>query len=679
MVKLAQVWMITQDVELYSEQFDAGVECRTLNITEELGNIEHVFCDKTGTLTENSMVFRQLAISGVRYDHQKQAAMIRRATEYDSSIRRGSKHEVLKKALSNQHSVNTTETSGKGFTRDNTARRSGRSRPKSHHRRVVSDTASISAQICLDDFEDIDFENLVLETRVLPDFNLKSELTEELALFAKKGNSYDSSVIDFFTCLAICNTVVISVEQKEKTVENVPPRTPAISLLTPIKKPLKRVSKGIMRSIGRSTEMFAEKFGGRVNNAFESGETKIRADSHNPKSPMTQLDIDGPRLRPMSLSINFGNSQSIATDGTTTSRAKTVTFDALVTPSTPLAGVFENPDVLRPEEVLYEAESPDEAALVYCAKGYGITLMAREPNQVLVKWPNETRLSGYKIIKILPFDSTRKMMSVIARFPDHNRYVLLTKGADSVVFGRLRGDQQDKRTVSEGQVDAYARNGLRTLAFAKRDLTYDEAYSYREKIENAEQDLTNADRQLQLAYADIEQELEFLGITAIEDRLQDGVPETIQSLRAAGLAVWVLTGDKLQTAIEISRSCNLIKPNDNVVILSENDRSQLLNKIKQLDEKPIAEPVVELTKLDALKKFLFEYFVPRAELYRVKRRIVVIDGKNLAWALEDAKLAFINVASKCDAVICCRVTPLQKSSVVQLVGTLIGKLCTSQS
>jgi len=72
MVKLAQVFMISQDSDLYSEQFNSGVECRTLNITEELGNIEHVFCDKTGTLTENSMVFRHLAIGGVRYDHQKQ-------------------------------------------------------------------------------------------------------------------------------------------------------------------------------------------------------------------------------------------------------------------------------------------------------------------------------------------------------------------------------------------------------------------------------------------------------------------------------------------------------------------------------------------------------------------------------------------------------------------------------
>merc|ERR1712048_1124812 len=69
-VKLFQVYFLTQDLDLYSEMYESGVECRTLNITDELGNIEHVFCDKTGTLTENSMVFRQMSIAGVRYDHR---------------------------------------------------------------------------------------------------------------------------------------------------------------------------------------------------------------------------------------------------------------------------------------------------------------------------------------------------------------------------------------------------------------------------------------------------------------------------------------------------------------------------------------------------------------------------------------------------------------------------------
>ena len=171
---------------------------------------------------------------------------------------------------------------------------------------------------------------------------------------------------------------------------------------------------------------------------------------------------------------------------------------------------------------------------------------------MLVKWPNKPCLSRYKILKILPFDSTRKMMSVIVKLPESNRFVLFTKGADSAVFARLRADQSDHKIVSEGHVDKYARSGLRTLVFGKRELSELEVEIFINNIEKAEQNMFNPDL-VQDEYEKLETNLEFLGVTAIEDRLQEGVPETIKSLRDAGLAVWVLTGDKLQTAIEIAR------------------------------------------------------------------------------------------------------------------------------
>jgi len=218
--------------------------------------------------------------------------MIRRATEYDSTIRHGSKIENFKKALSPQASVDPDIFRGqkqqKPFSRENTARRSGRSRPRSHHRRVLSGGGSISSQIATEDLDEIDFENLVLETCVLPDYNLKSELTEELALSAKKLGDYDSNILDFFACLAICNTVVISVEQKEKMVENKPPQTPALSLLTPIKK----VSKGIMRTFGK---MSGDKNGGssgKLNLAFEPDEGKRRTETFANPVPLGKFTLN---------------------------------------------------------------------------------------------------------------------------------------------------------------------------------------------------------------------------------------------------------------------------------------------------------------------------------------------------------------------------------------------------
>ena len=171
---------------------------------------------------------------------------------------------------------------------------------------------------------------------------MKGELTEDLALSSKSGES-DSPVIDFFTSLAICNTVVISVEQKEKVVENIPPRTPGQSLLTPIKKISKDVSKTFKKSMIQTSGVFAtinEKLG-LSNPAFDSGESNRSRNSTNPaRITVIPLKDEGPktlpRARPMSLSLNLGGSPDSAAAPSTATTTKMVSFDGLVTPSTPL-------------------------------------------------------------------------------------------------------------------------------------------------------------------------------------------------------------------------------------------------------------------------------------------------------------------------------------------------------
>lgn len=67
LVKLSQVYFIHQDIHLYDPQSNRKVQCRALNITEDLGQIEYVFSDKTGTLTENCMQFKRCTIGGVKF------------------------------------------------------------------------------------------------------------------------------------------------------------------------------------------------------------------------------------------------------------------------------------------------------------------------------------------------------------------------------------------------------------------------------------------------------------------------------------------------------------------------------------------------------------------------------------------------------------------------------------
>ena len=228
-VKLGQVGFLSSDEELYSAEAEKGVECRTFNITDELGMIEHVFSDKTGTLTENSMVFRQLSLDGVIYDHLSQAEMIRRATQVEKENEKMSREKAkLKRLLSGSSrapSAATSPIASPSAVRKESVGQTKVSKriPRGHHRRVISDTGSIMGQLISDDLDNIDFDSLELESTVIPDHYLKSDLYSELALQTGKFEpEQHSKVIDFFLSLAVCNTVVISAEQQTKIVKNVP-------------------------------------------------------------------------------------------------------------------------------------------------------------------------------------------------------------------------------------------------------------------------------------------------------------------------------------------------------------------------------------------------------------------------------------------------------------------------
>ena len=282
-IKLAQVWMIQQDVELYSEASDSSVTCRTLNIAEELGNIQHVFCDKTGTLTENSMVFREMSVEGIKYLHPEQAKMIKTVTM--GSKKNPETKNNLQRMLSGSAGRPPKDNLDFSRSRAGSARASfrrprgniQRSRPKSHHRRVMSDTGSIRDQIKVDlnrkqeeededGFDDVFDANFELESTVKPDFELKERLTEELAIHGKKQGRYNSKALDMFLGLAVCNTVVISVEQQQKDVKPSKNRISKLSLLTPSN--IKQKAREIFKGFGNPSFMNDEE-GGRNSKSMQ--------------------------------------------------------------------------------------------------------------------------------------------------------------------------------------------------------------------------------------------------------------------------------------------------------------------------------------------------------------------------------------------------------------------------
>ncbi|CAI5504417.1 unnamed protein product [Closterium sp. Naga37s-1] len=223
-------------------------------------------------------------------------------------------------------------------------------------------------------------------------------------------------------------------------------------------------------------------------------------------------------------------------------------------------------------QVEYEAESPDEAAFVEAARQMGVAFFKRTQTTVWVREPDETGQSTvdreYTILALIEFNSTRKRMSVIVRDPS-NRILLMTKGADSVIYERLAPTGRQHLEATRATLHRYGEAGLRTLALAYRELSEEECGEWLERYEGARRSLS-AEREalVDAAAEEIEQGLTLLGATAVEDKLQQGVPEAIDRLAQTGIKIWVLTGDKLETAINIGFACSLLRDDMKQIVVS---------------------------------------------------------------------------------------------------------------
>ncbi|KAE9030157.1 Phospholipid-transporting ATPase [Phytophthora rubi] len=230
--------------------------------------------------------------------------------------------------------------------------------------------------------------------------------------------------------------------------------------------------------------------------------------------------------------------------------------------------------------IKYNASSPDEEALVLAAADLGYVLESRDGpmcNTLI-----QGRPVSFEILNVLEFNSDRKRMSVIVRFPDGS-IVLYCKGADDVIFDLLSKSQpQGVAHVTRGHLQEYASEGLRTLTTAVRRLTQEEYDQWHHLYRQAELSMEGRAAKIAKVSAIIEVELTLLGATAIEDRLQDGVEESICALRKAGIKFWVLTGDKKETALSIGMSSHVIDDNMDVIVLGQRDKGSLRTRLEEL-------------------------------------------------------------------------------------------------
>lgn len=210
----------------------------------------------------------------------------------------------------------------------------------------------------------------------------------------------------------------------------------------------------------------------------------------------------------------------------------------------------DRPDPNRNPYLLdYKAESPDEAALVAAARDVGFPFVGKIKDQLDIEVMGQ--MERYQLLQMIEFNSTRKRMSVIVRNPQ-GQVVLYCKGADSVIYQRLTDDHDPElKARTSKDMEAFANGGLRTLCIAYRVLEEEDYLKWQRVYDAAASAVTDRDEEIDKANELIEHSLTILGATALEDKLQEGVPEAIETLHKAGIKLWILTGDKVQTAIEI--------------------------------------------------------------------------------------------------------------------------------
>ncbi|KAF9971218.1 hypothetical protein BGZ73_005886 [Actinomortierella ambigua] len=585
-VKTFQAYFIWQDTDMYDIELDQFCKPKTWNLTDDLGQVEYVFSDKTGTLTRNVMEFKKCTINGKIYGNNAVAGK----TDGERGL------EMMQQA-NDEEATGAQQTTTPGI--------SSEEKEKLEKEKVLKEYDQEIRQIFEPTYVDAPELLSFADPGLLRDLIGKSSSSSSSSPTASsslnngdhttatatthgavhyggltKEYTHDGSgsqnIRDFFTLLALCHTVVI--EQPEEEIEDD-----------------EDDDYGVYEE-GQSPDQSSDPNGQVDENGRFKNPNEANQQQQQQGQGQTSLGSVFGKLRQKAEGARHlqipGTASNISTGTATSGR-----------PRRP-SNAANNPmvDDGKPKPTLvYRAESPDEAALVAAAKNVGYAFVSRgaaaaaaatatngdaaggEPSKA-AKAGTSSRQNinvnflgqdyTYEQLDVIKFNSTRKRQTVIVREPKElgGRILLLTKGADNVIYERLTKEPSSEeegriREQTERDIETFSNMGLRTLTLAQRLLdqaTYDD---WAQRYAEAGKALEDRARKVDEVAEEIERELTLLGATAIEDKLQDGVPDAIASLRQAGIKVWVLTGDKLETAINIGFASRLLEKNMKLEIM----------------------------------------------------------------------------------------------------------------
>lgn len=608
-VKIGQV-MLLRDIDMYDPVSNTPMVANTTTILENLGQVSYVFSDKTGTLTENLMRFRKMSVAGTAWLHDMDARR-----DVDAARRR---EEV-------QMSGGNSDDSGKG---KHLARTSTNDTQSGHIEDAYVDEPGAPRR-----------SGSIWTSTARPDHSQTELKTDDLIRYirSKPNSAFSKKARQFILCIALCHTClperkpngqidfqaaspdelalveaaqdlgVLLVDRPAQsiklhfTTQDGPPTEETYQVLDVIEFSSKRKRMSIVIRLpdGRIcvfTKGADSVILPRLKQAKLALETASVVDRR--ASLRKSMEQEKALLRKLSM-----QHQSPRNSMATSLHHRAGIFGRKSGAGGKRSGSTKRPSFMTAREALGRESWADEPrASAAVARGRSIEMLASPVS-----------------MEELSLDSMVDEAVAVS---------------DSAVFERCFQ-----------HIDDFASEGLRTLLFAYRYVDEAEYTQWKELYHEATTSLVNRQERIEEAAEQLEQQFDLAGATAIEDKLQQGVPETIDKLRRANIKVWMLTGDKRETAINIAHSARICKPFSEIYILDAT-----ATESGSIQEK-IAATLVDVGR----------GMVPHS--------VVVIDGHTLSVVEDDdiLKTLFFDLVARVDSVICCRASPAQKATLVKCI------------
>ena len=321
----------------------------------------------------------------------------------------------------------------------------------------------------------------------------------------------------------------------------------------------------------------------------------------------------------------------------------TITAMVLCNNVTPI--IDDNDD----NNVTYQASSPDEVALVKFAESLNMKLTNRTDKEIkMVDAANN--IEEYEVLANFPFSSDTKRMGIILKNKIHGHIIYYLKGAENVMLKFVR--KEFVSYIAEN-AENLATKGLRTLVLTQKIISNEDYENWNKEYNEALSSMENRKEKIAQTISKLENNMEFLCVTGVEDLLQDEVASTIDNLRNAGMKIWMLTGDKVETATCISISAGIKSKNQKIFTIKSDDINQEINSEN---------------KILKLKEKLRDY----QKKMELTPHIFIIDGETLDLALKNCESDFFNTVMEAPSVVCCRCSPTQKRIIVKNIKKYIG-------